>query len=61
MPPLINGGAIDKNASVAAFAALCFGDPGAWIAASLVLLYPLFRYIIKCRYKNDVIKTAPAE
>ena len=48
------GAPIDSGASSLAFAAVCFGDPGAWICASLLLLIPLFRYITGKKYKNTV-------
>lgn len=54
LPALVNGAPIDSGASSLAFAAVCFGDPGAWICASLLLLIPLFRYIIGKKYKNTV-------
>lgn len=53
LPAIINGGPIDSTASGAAFAAVCFGDPGAWIAASLVLLFPLCRNILGMRYEKE--------
>lgn len=52
LPQIVNGGAIDSSASTAAFAAVCFGDPGAWALASLVLLLPLFKYIIGKKYSS---------
>ena len=50
LPVIINGGAINSSASAAAFFGVCFGDPGAWTLASLVLLVPLFKNIIKQKY-----------
>ena len=50
LPPLVNGGAIDATASTLAFAAVCFGDPGAWILASLVILPPFFRCLLGMHY-----------
>lgn len=47
LPALVNGAPTSAAASSASFAALCFGDPGAWIAASVVLLFPTFKYIMK--------------
>ncbi len=49
LPLLVNGAPIDSTASGAAFAAVCFGDPGAWIAADLVLAVPTVKYILKKR------------
>lgn len=46
LPDLVNGAPVDAYASPAAFTALCFGDPGAWCAASLLLLFPFIRYIL---------------
>ena len=45
LPRLVNGGAIDASASVGAYIALCFADPGAWILAVVSLLYPAARYL----------------
>ena len=53
LPTVINGAPIDSTASHAAFVAVCFGDPGAWIAASSVLLVPLFRNILGKRYDEE--------
>ena len=50
LPSIINGGAISSSASSAAFAGLCFADPGAWTLASLLLLIPLFKNIIRKKY-----------
>lgn len=50
LPAIVNGAPIDNSASLWAFAAVCFGDPGAWIAASLVLLIPLIKNITKMKY-----------
>ena len=47
LPAIVNGAPITASASTASFAALCFGDPGAWLAASVVLLFPTFKYILK--------------
>ena len=47
LPAAVNGGAITVNASPAAFAALCLGDPGAWLAGSLFLLIPTVKFILK--------------
>lgn len=52
LPPLINGAPIDSGASSLAFAAVCFGDPGAWICASVILSIPLIRYIIRQKYHH---------
>lgn len=45
LPKLVNGGAIDSSASVGAYIALCFGDPGAWVLAVVSLIYPVARYL----------------
>lgn len=50
LPPLINGGPTDASASLASFAAVCFGDPGAWLLASAVLMIPAVKYIFKMKY-----------
>ena len=38
LPQIVNGGPVTAGASDLAFAAVCFGDPGAWILASFVLV-----------------------
>lgn len=50
LPVLFNGGEINSSASLLSYYALCFGDPGAWILASVVLLVPLFKNILKMKY-----------
>ena len=50
LPAVVNGGAVDSTASLAAFAAVCFGDPGAWVAAVIILSIPTVRCIIKMKY-----------
>lgn len=50
LPPLVNGGAINSAASQGAYIATCFGDPGAWICASLLLLVPLCKNILRKKY-----------
>ena len=52
LPAIVNGAPIDSSASALAFAAVCLGDPGAWLAACIVLAYPTVRYIIRIKY-ND--------
>lgn len=47
LPGIVNGAPVNSTASTLSFAAVCFGDPGAWILASVVLAVPLFRYILK--------------
>lgn len=49
---LVNGGAIDASASVGAYIALCFADPGAWILAVVSLLYPAARYLFGGAHKK---------
>ena len=51
LPPLVNGGATNALASNASYVALCFGDPGAWVFAVAVLLYPYIKHIIKKDYR----------
>lgn len=50
LPVLFNGGEINSSASLLSYCALCFGDPGAWILASVVLIFPLVKNIIKMKY-----------
>lgn len=57
LPVIVNGGAIEADASSLAFLAVCAGDPGAWIFASLTLLYPFFKNIIGKNYtKSKTLK-----
>ena len=60
IPPLVNGGATNALASNASYIALCFGDPGAWVFAVVVLLYPYIKHIVKKDYRyalGDSTKT----
>ena len=67
LPQIVNGGAIDSSASTAAFAAVCFGDPGAWALASLVLLLPPVQiynrqkvFVVECVSKQgDAVPALP--
>ena len=57
LPALVNGGATNALASDASYVALCFGDPGAWVFAVLMLLYPYIRHILKKDYRYVYGKT----
>ena len=50
MPAIVNGGPIDSGASHLAYIAVAFGDPGAWLVASIVLAVPLVRNILREKY-----------
>ena len=50
VPSLVNGAPIDANASHLAYASVCAADPGAWIAACIVLLIPTINIIIRKRH-----------
>ena len=50
LPVLVNGGAITASASLASYAALCFGDPLAWLAGSVAGAIPFFRNILRMKY-----------
>ena len=52
LPAAINGGAINCQASSAAFIALCFADPAAWLGSVLLLSYPFIRYVLLMKYKK---------
>ncbi len=54
LPQIVNGAPIDSGASSLAFAAVCFGDPGAWIFASALLLIPFVKYIIHKKYRKTL-------
>ena len=51
LPVLVNGGATNAYASNGAYIALCFGDPGAWVFAVAVLIYPYIKHIVKKDYR----------
>lgn len=46
LPALINGGAINSEASIASYVGLCLGDPIAWLASVAALTYPILKYIV---------------
>ncbi|MBD9209313.1 MAG: hypothetical protein EGQ30_08070 [Clostridiales bacterium] len=52
LPRIINGAPINDTASSLAFAAVCFGDPGAWLCALTLLLLPFIKYILKKKYRQ---------
>ncbi len=52
LPVAINGGPINSTAKDAAFFFLCFADPAAWIAATLLLLYPVIKYVYLTKDEN---------
>ncbi len=52
LPAAVNGGAITTEASAAAYIALCFADPIAWLGAVAALAYPIIRYAILKKYKK---------
>ena len=47
LPGIVNGAPTGATASSAAYIALCFGDPVAWVLASAALLIPLFGNIMR--------------
>lgn len=51
LPPVVNGGAINFEASIASYVMLSFADPIAWMCTVLVLSYPMIKYIILKKYK----------
>lgn len=51
IPTLVNGGAINALANSQSFIALCFADPGAWLFAVLVLIFPYIKNILKQDYR----------
>ncbi len=50
LPQIVNGSPITSSASPLSFAAVCFGDPGAWICAAVVLAIPFIHTIVKKNY-----------
>lgn len=52
LPTAVNGGEIDSEASLAAYVALCFADPAAWLGSVLALTYPFVKYICLKKYKQ---------
>ena len=61
LPTLVNGGATNAYASNGAYIALCFGDPGAWVFAVAVLLYPYIKHIVKKDYRFALGESAAAQ
>lgn len=51
LPALVNGAPTNALASNGAYVALCFGDPGAWIFAVAMLIYPYVKNILKMDYR----------
>lgn len=51
LPAAVAGGAVSAAAPNAAFYALCFADPFAWMAADTVLFIPFLRNILKMNYR----------
>lgn len=51
LPAVVAGGAVSAAAPNAAFYALCFADPFAWMAADTVLFIPFLRNILKMNYR----------
>lgn len=51
LPALVNGTPTNALASNGAYVALCFGDPGAWIFAVAMLIYPYVKNILKMDYR----------
>lgn len=51
IPSLVNGEAITALASRQSFIALCFADPGAWMFAVTVLIFPYIKNILKKDYR----------
>lgn len=51
LPAAVSGGVVDAASSPATFTALCVADPMAWLAADLVVLYPVIRNILKMDYR----------
>lgn len=50
LPTAINVGAISVSASSAAYVALSFADPIAWICADIILIIPLIRCVYRKKY-----------
>lgn len=52
LPAAINGGPINVEASAAAYNALCFADPIAWVGSVSALAYPVIKYLLLMKYKK---------
>lgn len=52
LPSAVNGGAINSEASLLSYVALCFADPFAWFGSVLALTYPFVKYICLKKYKS---------
>ena len=53
LPPFVNGGAISAAASELSYFSLCLADPGAWLGAVLVLLFPYIHDIVRKKHKKS--------
>lgn len=51
LPAAVNGGAINSEASLLSYVALCFADPFAWLGSVLALTYPFIVYVCLKKYK----------
>lgn len=56
LPPLINGGAINCEASNLSFYSLCLADPGAWLLADIILITAAIIFIFRKQKKSNVIE-----
>ena len=56
LPSIINGGAINSEASVWAFVGVSLGDPGAWICATLTMIIPMMIAIYKPKINTSLIQ-----
>lgn len=52
LPSLVNGGPIDSSSGTLTYFCLCLADPGAWIAADILLGIAAVRYVYKRKPKT---------
>jgi len=47
LPSFLNGGPIDHTASLSSYVGVCFADPLAWVAATLIMVFPILHALKK--------------
>lgn len=55
LPVLVNGGPINANASLASYIAVSFADPLAWLAATIIMIIPLIKFIYRNKEDPDYL------
>lgn len=57
LPSVVNGGAINSQASLNSYIMLCFADPIAWLCADIALAYPIIKFVFLKKYKRPNLLT----